>query len=203
VAPRSHQTATPSLRSRSPSARAWLCWARGGSDHSAADIDCCGLAWSVRARHRISTFGAQPISGLDGYWSLFGSWRGVRFVTDLSGLAIAGGLFIVPVLLPCSPGPAPTAVPGGARQCAQCGLHGRLGRCDRGAAGRRADHTGRVPAAWCRSLLVAVAIGRTMPANALKRMRSRSSTGHFFRIELKGLENLHNAGPNVIIALNM
>src|SRR5262244_2364214 len=45
----------------------------------------------------IATFGAQPIPGLDGYWSLFGSWRGVRFVIDLAGLAIAGGLFIVPV----------------------------------------------------------------------------------------------------------
>src|SRR5205807_2551738 len=51
------------------------------------------------------------------------------------------------------------------------------------------------------SLLVAVAIGRTMPANALSDALSIIYRT-FFRIEVKGLENLHNAGPNVIIALN-
>src|SRR5215475_1624111 len=45
----------------------------------------------------ISSHGAEPIPGLEGYWAIFASWRGVRFVADLSGIAIAGGLFIVPV----------------------------------------------------------------------------------------------------------
>src|SRR6185369_17354016 len=35
--------------------------------------------------------------GLDGYLAIFRSVRGVRFAVDLAGLAIAGGLFIVPV----------------------------------------------------------------------------------------------------------
>ena len=51
------------------------------------------------------------------------------------------------------------------------------------------------------SLVVAVAIGRTMPANALSDALSIIYRT-LFRIELKGLENLHKAGPNVIIALN-
>src|SRR5215468_11135539 len=43
-----------------------------------------------------STLGARPIPGLDGYVAIFTSARGLRFALDLAGLAIAGGLFIVP-----------------------------------------------------------------------------------------------------------
>ena len=56
-------------------------------------------------------------------------------------------------------------------------------------------------AARRRSLLVAVAIGRTMPASALSDALSIIYRA-LFRIEVKGLENLNKAGPNVIIALN-
>ena len=49
--------------------------------------------------------------------------------------------------------------------------------------------------------MVAVAIGRTMPASALSDALSIIYRA-LFRIEVKGLENLHKAGPNVIIALN-
>src|ERR1700704_1190549 len=45
----------------------------------------------------LSTWGALPIPGLVGYGSIFASARGARFIIDLAGLAIAGGLFIVPV----------------------------------------------------------------------------------------------------------
>ncbi len=51
------------------------------------------------------------------------------------------------------------------------------------------------------SLLVAVAIGRTMPASALSDALSIIYRA-LFRIEVKGIDNLNNAGPNVIIALN-
>src|SRR5258708_2680734 len=43
-----------------------------------------------------STLGAPPIPRLDGYVAIFTSVRGIRFALDLAGLAIAGGLFIVP-----------------------------------------------------------------------------------------------------------
>ena len=51
------------------------------------------------------------------------------------------------------------------------------------------------------SLVVAVAVGRTMPASALSDALSILYRA-LFRIEVKGLEHLNNAGPNVIIALN-
>src|SRR5262249_58766512 len=43
-----------------------------------------------------STLGAGPVPGLDGYVAIFASVRGIRFALDLAGIAIAGGLFIVP-----------------------------------------------------------------------------------------------------------
>ena len=51
------------------------------------------------------------------------------------------------------------------------------------------------------SLLVAIAVGRTMPASALSDALSIIYRA-LFRIEVRGLDNLNNAGPNVIIALN-
>ena len=37
-----------------------------------------------------------PGSELSGYFGMFASGRGLRFAIDLAGLAISGGLFIVP-----------------------------------------------------------------------------------------------------------
>jgi acyl-[acyl-carrier-protein]-phospholipid O-acyltransferase/long-chain-fatty-acid--[acyl-carrier-protein] ligase len=51
------------------------------------------------------------------------------------------------------------------------------------------------------SLVVAFFIGRTMPASALSDTLSIIYRA-LFRIEVKGIENLQKAGPNVIIALN-
>src|SRR5262249_37171590 len=45
----------------------------------------------------LSTMSARPIAGLAGYLDIFKSGRGIRFVLDLAGIAISGGLFIVPV----------------------------------------------------------------------------------------------------------
>src|SRR5438445_9079439 len=51
------------------------------------------------------------------------------------------------------------------------------------------------------SLVVAIAIGFTMPANALADALSILYRT-LFRIEVHGIDNLNNAGPNLIIALN-
>jgi acyl-[acyl-carrier-protein]-phospholipid O-acyltransferase / long-chain-fatty-acid--[acyl-carrier-protein] ligase len=51
------------------------------------------------------------------------------------------------------------------------------------------------------SLLIAVAIGRTMPASALSDTLSIIYRT-LFRIEVIGIDNLNKAGPNLIIALN-
>src|SRR5262249_51231827 len=39
----------------------------------------------------LSTISARPIDGLHGYWDIFKSVRGIRFIGDLAGLAISGG----------------------------------------------------------------------------------------------------------------
>jgi acyl-[acyl-carrier-protein]-phospholipid O-acyltransferase/long-chain-fatty-acid--[acyl-carrier-protein] ligase len=151
----------------------------------------------------ISTFGARPIPGLDGYWSLFGSWRGIRFVADLSGLAIAGGLFIVPVFAAVQ---SWAGADRRARVVAGVNVLNAGFMAGSGVAIALLQAVGlTTPGVFLLlgvgSLLVAVAIGRTMPANALSDALSIIYRT-FFRIELKGLENLHKAGPNVIIALN-
>ena len=51
------------------------------------------------------------------------------------------------------------------------------------------------------TLVVAIAIARTMPANPLADFLSILFRA-FYRVEVKGLENLQHAGPNPIIALN-
>src|SRR5262245_33805359 len=153
----------------------------------------------------ISTYGARPIPGLDGYWSIFGSGRGVRFVIDLAGLAIAGGLFIAPVF-------AAVQSWAGADRRARvvAGVNvlnaGFMAGSGVLVAVLQVEAIGlSTPGIFLllgvASLLVAVAIGRTMPASALSDALSIIYRA-LFRIELKGLENLHNAGHNVIIALN-
>ncbi|HEY2226805.1 MAG TPA: acyl-[ACP]--phospholipid O-acyltransferase [Xanthobacteraceae bacterium] len=151
-----------------------------------------------------STLGVEPIPGLTGYWSLFTSARGLRVAVDLAGLAIAGGLYIVPTFA------AVQAWAGADRRArivaavnvlnAAFMVGGTLGV----AALQWATGIG-APGVFmllgAASLFVTVAIGRTMPASALSDALSIIYRA-LFRIEVKGLENLHNAGPNLIIALN-
>ncbi len=49
--------------------------------------------------------------------------------------------------------------------------------------------------------MVAIVIGRTMPASWMNDFLSMVFRA-FFRLEVKGLENIDKAGPNAIIALN-
>ncbi len=151
----------------------------------------------------ISTFGAEPIPDLNGYWSLFGSWRGLRFVFDLAMLAIAGGLFIVPVFA------AVQAWAGADRRARviagvnvlNAGFMAGSGVVVALLQAAGLSTSGVFVLLGVGSLLVAFAIGRTMPASALSDALSIIYRVAF-RIEVKGLENLHKAGPNLIIALN-
>ena len=150
-----------------------------------------------------STFGARPIPGLDGYWAIFGSARGIRFVIDLAGLAIAGGLFIVPVFA------AVQAWAGADRRARvvagvnvlNAGFMAASGVIVALLQGAGLSTPGVFLLLGVGSLLVAVAIGRTMPASALSDALSILYRA-LFRIQVVGLDNLHKAGPNVIIALN-
>jgi acyl-[acyl-carrier-protein]-phospholipid O-acyltransferase/long-chain-fatty-acid--[acyl-carrier-protein] ligase len=51
------------------------------------------------------------------------------------------------------------------------------------------------------NLLIAIAIGRTMPTSWLNDLLSIIFRA-FYRLEVKGLDNIAKAGPNAIIALN-
>src|SRR5216683_1293176 len=151
-----------------------------------------------------STIGAPPIPRLDGYFAIFTSVRGIHFALDLAGLAIAGGLFIVPTFA------AVQAWAGADRRARVVAAVNVLN------AAFMAGSTVSVAALqWATglgtpgvfmllgagSLFVTVAIGRTMPASALSDALSIIYRA-LFRIEVKGLENLHKAGHSVIIALN-
>src|ERR1700681_3828455 len=151
-----------------------------------------------------ATAGAAPIPGLIGYWSLFTSARGIHIAIDLAGLAIAGGLYIVPTFA------AVQAWAGADRRARVVAAVNVLnaafivGGTLSVAALQWATGLG-TPGVFMLlgsgSLFVTVAIGRTMPASALSDALSIIYRA-LFRIEVKGLENLHKAGPSVIIALN-
>jgi acyl-[acyl-carrier-protein]-phospholipid O-acyltransferase/long-chain-fatty-acid--[acyl-carrier-protein] ligase len=150
-----------------------------------------------------ATYSQQHIAGLEGYWDLFKSGRGIRFVIDLAGLAIAGGLFIVPVFAAVQ---AWAGADRRARVVAGVNVLNAGFMAGSGvviaalqAAGLSTAHVFLLLGVG--SLAVAFFIGRTMPASALSDALSIIYRA-LFRIELVGLDNLHKAGPNVIIALN-
>ncbi|HEY6255864.1 MAG TPA: acyl-[ACP]--phospholipid O-acyltransferase [Xanthobacteraceae bacterium] len=151
-----------------------------------------------------STSGAAPIPGLTGYWSLFASARGLHVALDLAGLAIAGGLYIVPTF---SAVQAWAGADRRARVVAAVNVLNAAFMATSTVAVAALQWATGIGAPGVFILLgvlglgVAVVIGRTMPASALSDALSILYRA-LFRIEVKGLENLHNAGHNVIIALN-
>ena len=151
-----------------------------------------------------STTNVLPIPGLTGYFSLFGSLRGIRVVIDLAGMAIAGGLFIVPVFA------AVQSWAGADRRARVVAAVNVLNAAFiaggtvfvavlQGVTGL--ESPGVFVLLGLASFVVAFVIGRTMPANPLSDALSILYRT-LFRIEVKGIDNLNNAGPNLIIALN-
>ena len=149
-----------------------------------------------------ATWGVTTDAG-QGVTAVFGTWRGIHIALDLAGLAIAGGLYIVPVF-------AAVQSWAGADRRARviAGVNVLNAAFMAGSAVLVAflQFAGlKTPALFVLlgvgSFLVAVAIGRTMPASTLSDALSIIYRA-LFRIEVKGLDNLRNAGPNVIIALN-
>ena len=134
---------------------------------------------------------------------VFSSFRGIRIAIDLAGMAIAGGLFIVPTFSAVQAWAGPDRR---ARVVAGVNVINAAfmaGSSVVFAALQKAGLT--TPELFIvlgiASLLVAVVIGRTMPASALSDALSIIYRA-LFRIEVHGLDNLHKAGHNVIIALN-
>jgi acyl-[acyl-carrier-protein]-phospholipid O-acyltransferase / long-chain-fatty-acid--[acyl-carrier-protein] ligase len=150
-----------------------------------------------------STFGVSPIPGLDGYLAIFTSGRGIRLAIDLAGLAVAGGLFIVPTFA------AVQAWAGADRRARVVAAVNVLNAALMAGstvvvallqtAGMTTSQLFLLLGAA--SLVVAIAVGRTMPASALSDALSIIYRA-LFRMEVNGIDNLSKTGPNRIIALN-
>jgi acyl-[acyl-carrier-protein]-phospholipid O-acyltransferase / long-chain-fatty-acid--[acyl-carrier-protein] ligase len=153
------------------------------------------LGWTASAM----TPAASPI-GIAAY---FASRYSLHIAIDLAGLAIAGGLFIVPVF---------TAVQvwAGADRRARVVAAVNVFNAAFMVVGalvlavlQKFGFTTPLLFALlgAASLVVACAIGFTMPTNWLNDFLSIVFRA-FFQLEVKGLENIDKAGHNAIIALN-
>jgi acyl-[acyl-carrier-protein]-phospholipid O-acyltransferase/long-chain-fatty-acid--[acyl-carrier-protein] ligase len=150
-----------------------------------------------------ATLGQTARAPLNGYFGLFGTLRGIRFAIDLAGIAVAGGLFIVPTFA------AVQAWAGADRRARVVAAVNVLNAAFIAGgtiliallqlAGMTTSQLFLLLAAAC--VAVAVAIGRTMPASALADSLSIIYRT-LFRMEVKGIEHINNAGPPLIVALN-
>jgi acyl-[acyl-carrier-protein]-phospholipid O-acyltransferase/long-chain-fatty-acid--[acyl-carrier-protein] ligase len=147
------------------------------------------------------SFAAPPaVLGVEGF---FAAPHSIRIVVDLAGLAIGGGLFVVPTFAAVQ---AWAGADRRARVVAGVNVLNAafmvVGAIVQGIL--QALGFG-VPILFVMigiaNLLVAVAIGRTMPANWMTDFLSIVFRA-FYHLEVKGGENIAKAGPNAIIALN-
>jgi len=147
---------------------------------------------------------AHPASPIDNILDFLALRGGTHIAVDLAGLAIGGGLFVVPTF---SAVQAWAGTDHRARVIAAINvLNAAFMTVGTVAFGALQGWAGlSVPMSFIligvATLLVAVAIGRTMPASWLNDFLSIVFRA-FYRLEVKGLENVNKAGPNAIIALN-
>ena len=158
-------------------------------------VFCLDLGWTASAL----VPAASPL-GIAGY---FAAPHSIHIALDLAGLAMAGGLFIVPTF---SAVQAWAGADHRARVVAAVNVLnaafmvvGALILALLQKAGLGTPILFALIGAA--NLGVAVAIGRTMPASWLNDFLSIVFRA-FFRLEVKGLENVEKAGDNAIIALN-
>ena len=150
-----------------------------------------------------STLGATPARGLDGYFAIFTNTRGLHLALDLASLAAAGGLFIVPTFAAVQ---AWAGADRRARVVAGVNVLNAAFMAGSTVIVAMLQTVGMTTSQLfillgAASLVVAVAVGRTMPASALSDALSILYRA-LFRMEVKGIDNLNTATPNRIIALN-
>ena len=151
----------------------------------------------------IATYGLHGGLGTLTPAEIFGSGRGLRVAIDLAGMAIAGGLFIVPVF---SAVQFWAGADRRARVIAAVNVLNAAFMVVSGLAVAALQKAGLSPAhlflmLGVLSIGIAAAIARTMPNRPLRDILSIIFR-IFFRVEVKGLENVAKAGVNPIIALN-
>jgi acyl-[acyl-carrier-protein]-phospholipid O-acyltransferase/long-chain-fatty-acid--[acyl-carrier-protein] ligase len=151
----------------------------------------------------LATYWVAPVTEPRGAAAIFGSFRGLRLAIDLAGLAIAGGLFIVPVFsaIQAWAGPDRRARVIAAVNVLNAGF--MVAGTVVFAALQKANVT--IPQLFLligvANLIVAFAVGRTMPRSAMRDLLSIIFRT-FYRLEVRGLDNFAKGGPNAIIALN-
>jgi len=150
-----------------------------------------------------STLGAAPVRSLDGYFAIFTSTRGLHLALDLASLAAAGGLFIVPTFAAVQ---AWAGADRRARVVAGVNVLNAAFMASSTVIVAMLQTVGMTASQLfillgAASLVVAVAVGRTMPASALSDALSILYRA-LFRMEVKGIDNLNTAASNRIIALN-
>jgi acyl-[acyl-carrier-protein]-phospholipid O-acyltransferase/long-chain-fatty-acid--[acyl-carrier-protein] ligase len=158
-------------------------------------VFCLDLGWTVSA----VVPAAYPI-GIDEYFSAPYS---IHIAVDLAGIAIAGGLFIVPTFTAVQ---AWAGADHRARVVAAVNVLNAAFMVVGALLLAVLQKLGLgVPILFAllgaANLVVAVIIGRTMPASWLNDFLSIVFRA-FFRLEVTGLENIAKAGHNAIIALN-
>ncbi len=151
----------------------------------------------------IAAFGAVPATSPQSPTAVFATPLGIRTAIDLVGLAISGGLFIVPAFAAVQ---AWAGVDYRARTIAAVNVLNAAFMTGATVVVAILQKFGvTVPMLFViigvATLLVAVAIGRTMPTSWLRDFIAMLLR-LFYRLEVHGLENVDKAGPNAIIALN-
>jgi acyl-[acyl-carrier-protein]-phospholipid O-acyltransferase / long-chain-fatty-acid--[acyl-carrier-protein] ligase len=134
---------------------------------------------------------------------VLGGGPGVHVAIDLAGLAIGGGLFIVPSFAAVQ---AWAGADRRARVVAAVNVLNALFMtvAGLGVAALQAQGVAIGPiliGLGVLNLVAAIVILRTMPASPVRDLLSVIFRA-FFRLEVTGLENVAKAGPNAIIALN-
>jgi acyl-[acyl-carrier-protein]-phospholipid O-acyltransferase / long-chain-fatty-acid--[acyl-carrier-protein] ligase len=150
-----------------------------------------------------ATYGVTAPPMPVGVHEVFSSGQGYRILIGLAGLAVAGGLYIVPTFA------AVQSWAGADRRARVIAAINVLNAAFMVAGTlivALLQSLGvSAPALFViiglLTLTIAVAIGRTMPSSAFSDLLSIVFRA-FFRIEIKGAENLLKAGRNPIIALN-
>ncbi|HEX2655071.1 MAG TPA: acyl-[ACP]--phospholipid O-acyltransferase [Xanthobacteraceae bacterium] len=151
----------------------------------------------------LAIYGAMPVAAPLGIRDVLGSVRGMHLAVDLAGIAIAGALFIVPSFA------AVQAWAGADRRARVVAAVNVLNAAFMVAGSLLLAILQKLGVATSLLFLliglanfaVAFVIGRTMPTSAARDFLSIVFRA-FYRLEVKGRENLTKGGPNPIIALN-
>ena len=150
-----------------------------------------------------TTYGVAGQAAGQGLGQIFSHALGIHVGIDLAGLAIAGGLFIVPTF---SAVQAWAGSDRRARVIAAVNVLNAAFMVVSGVIVAVVQKQGFGPAQLFLSLgvlnlVVTIAIAKTLPTNLLRDFLTVLFRS-LFRLEVTGLENVVKGGPNAIIALN-